>query len=103
MRKVGCQVRVTKRKVRSVIDPANVDRVFGALFTTKPRGMGMGLSICQSIIESHKGRIWVAAGSLRGTTLHFEVPTKAAGETKAGRPWSRPPNPSAATATNRRL
>ena len=65
------------------IDVANVDRVFSALFTTKAAGMGMGLSICRSIIESHEGRIWATAGSARGTTFHFELPTKAAGKTKA--------------------
>ena len=65
------------------IEPANVDRLFSALFTTKARGMGMGLSICHSIIESHGGRIWVTAGSVRGATFHFELPTKAAGKTKA--------------------
>jgi len=64
------------------IDPANADHVFGALFTTKERGMGMGLSICKSVIENHNGRIWVTAGSMRGTTFHFELPTKAAGEMK---------------------
>jgi signal transduction histidine kinase len=64
------------------IDPANVDHVFGALFTTKERGMGMGLSICKSVIENHNGRIWVTTGSMRGTTFHFELPTKAAGHTK---------------------
>jgi len=58
------------------IDPANVDKVFNALFTTKGQGMGMGLSICHSIIESHHCRIWVTAGSVRGTTFHFELPTK---------------------------
>ena len=65
------------------IDVANVDRVFSALFTTKAAGMGMGLSICRSIIESHEGRIWATAGSARGATFHFELPTKAAGKTKA--------------------
>jgi signal transduction histidine kinase len=59
------------------IDPAYVDRVFGSLFTTKERGMGMGLSICKSIIENHNGRIWVSAGGVRGTTFHFELPTNA--------------------------
>jgi K+-sensing histidine kinase KdpD len=43
----------------------------------------MGLSVCHSIIESHKGQMWVAAGSVRGTIFHFELPTKAAGKTKA--------------------
>jgi signal transduction histidine kinase len=64
------------------IDPANVERVFGALFTTKERGMGMGLSICKSIMENHHGRIWVSAGSVRGTTFHFELPMKVAGKAK---------------------
>ena len=62
----------------------NVERVFGALFTTKERGMGMGLSICKSIIENHNGRIWVSAGSMRGTTFHFELPATAADETNVG-------------------
>jgi signal transduction histidine kinase len=65
------------------IDPSNLNQVFSPLFTTKERGMGMGLSICQSIIENHNGRIWVSAGSVRGTTFHCELPTKAAGKTKA--------------------
>jgi C4-dicarboxylate-specific signal transduction histidine kinase len=65
------------------IDPVNLEQVFSALFTTKVRGMGMGLSICQSIIASHEGQIWATAGSVRGATFHFEVPIKAAGKAKA--------------------
>jgi len=57
------------------IDPSSVDRIFKPLFTTKARGMGMGLSICHSIIESHNGRIWVSAGASRGTIFHVELPT----------------------------
>ena len=41
------------------------------------RGMGMGLSICKSIIESHYGRIWLTAGSSRGSVFQFELPTGA--------------------------
>jgi signal transduction histidine kinase len=53
---------------------ADVDRVFAPMFTTKSRGMGMGLSICRSIIESHGGRIWVSAAHPRGAIFHLELP-----------------------------
>ena len=56
------------------VDPSHVDRIFKALFTTKPRGMGMGLAICRSIIESHNGRIWASAGLRGGSIFQFELP-----------------------------
>ena len=59
------------------IDPVHLNQIFKPLFTTKDHGMGMGLSICHSIIEGHDGRIWVTAGNTGGTTFHFELPTKA--------------------------
>jgi len=59
----------------SGISPSDHERIFEPIFTTKPRGMGMGLSICRSIIEGHKGRIWVTAGNEGGTTFHFVLPT----------------------------
>jgi signal transduction histidine kinase len=59
------------------IDPANLDRIFETLFTTKSSGMGMGLSICRSIIEGHKGRIWASAAAEKGTVMQFELPTTA--------------------------
>ena len=54
----------------------DVDRLFNAFFTTKPHGMGMGLSICRSIVQAHGGRIWVSpnAGGAAGTTFQFTVP-----------------------------
>jgi signal transduction histidine kinase len=58
---------------------ADVDRVFAPMFTTKSRGMGMGLSICRSITESHGGRIWVSAAHPRGAIFHFELPAGAEG------------------------
>jgi signal transduction histidine kinase len=58
------------------IDPANLDRVFSAMFTTKEHGMGMGLSICHSIIESHAGRIWVSPAGAGGSNFQFELPVK---------------------------
>jgi signal transduction histidine kinase len=58
------------------IDPANLNRIFSPLFSTKERGMGMGLSICHSIIEGHNGRIWVSPGATRGSIFQFELPMK---------------------------
>jgi signal transduction histidine kinase len=58
------------------IDADKVDRLFDTFFTTKPNGMGMGLSICRSIIESHKGRLGVSGGAQCGSVFRFELPTK---------------------------
>ncbi len=49
-------------------------RIFNPLFTTKAGGMGMGLSICRSIIENHGGRIWVEAVTGPGAIFQFELP-----------------------------
>jgi signal transduction histidine kinase len=54
------------------------------MFTTKARGMGMGLSICKSIIESHHGQIWVSAGAPKGSVFHFELPLHRSDERKSG-------------------
>jgi signal transduction histidine kinase len=56
------------------IDPKIVDRIFNPLFTTKPNGMGLGLSICRSIIEAHDGRLWVSAGAQGGSVFQFVLP-----------------------------
>jgi PAS domain S-box-containing protein len=56
------------------IDPANVVRLFDAFFTTKGHGMGVGLSISRSIIESHEGRIWATANEGPGFTFSFWIP-----------------------------
>jgi signal transduction histidine kinase len=53
----------------------DVDRIFNPLFTTKSDGMGMGLSICRSIIEAHDGRLWAAPNSPRGTVFQFTLHT----------------------------
>jgi signal transduction histidine kinase len=52
-----------------------LDRIFEPLFTTKSHGMGMGLAICKSIVESHGGRIWALPHQPHGTTFQFTVPT----------------------------
>jgi PAS domain S-box-containing protein len=59
-------------------DPRNIDHVFDTFFTTKPNGMGMGLSICRSIIEAHRGRLWASLDpAVQGATFRFSLPAAA--------------------------
>ncbi len=57
------------------LDPAIADRVFAPFFRTKADGMGMGLSICRSIIETHGGRLWASPCQPYGSSFRFTVPT----------------------------
>ena len=51
-----------------------LDRVFDGFYTTKPQGLGVGLEVCRSIMESHRGAIWAEANPDRGATFHFTLP-----------------------------
>jgi PAS domain S-box-containing protein len=59
------------------ISAENADRLFNAFFTTKSSGMGMGLSICRSIMEAHGGRLWATANVPHGATFQFALPVNA--------------------------
>jgi len=56
------------------VDPANLERIFDAFFSTKADGLGMGLSICRAIIQAHGGRLSATRGAARGTILQFALP-----------------------------
>jgi signal transduction histidine kinase len=65
---------VAVKDTGSGIDPATADRIFESFFTTKPNGMGMGLSICRSIIEAHGGRFWASPNRPHGAVFQFTLP-----------------------------
>ena len=70
----GDGVRVIVQDVGTGFDPASKSNLFEAFYTTKPHGMGIGLSICRSIIERHRGRIWAEANDGPGATFLFSIP-----------------------------
>jgi signal transduction histidine kinase len=51
------------------VDPANLERIFDAYFTTKADGLGMGLSICRVIVEEHGGRLWASEKRATGCSV----------------------------------
>ena len=72
-------VRIAVRDWGPGLNPESADRLFDAFYTTKPDGMGMGLSICRSIIEAHGGRVWATTNVPRGAVVQFTLPQQ--GET----------------------
>jgi PAS domain S-box-containing protein len=70
----GRSVLIAVKDTGTGLDPAVADRMFQPFFTTKPDGLGMGLSICRSIIEAHHGRVWVSQRAPHGADIRFTVP-----------------------------
>jgi signal transduction histidine kinase len=67
-------VLVSLRDSGPGLDPPSLERLFDAFYTTKSSGLGMGLSICRSIIEGQGGRIWAGRNEPRGAVFHFTLP-----------------------------
>jgi len=65
---------VAVRDVGIGLDPQQAEQIFNSFYTTKPKGMGLGLSISRSIVEAHGGRLWAAPNTGYGTTLQFTLP-----------------------------
>jgi PAS domain S-box-containing protein len=61
------------------VNPADFERIFNAFYSTKPGGLGVGLSICRAIVETHGGRLWVTSDSLRSTVFQFTLPVDRTG------------------------
>jgi len=58
------------------LDPTIAERIFDPFFTTKAGGVGMGLSICRSIIDGHGGQLWASPAPSYGALLQFKLPTE---------------------------
>jgi signal transduction histidine kinase len=67
------QIEVSIHDTGPGLPPGKADQIFGAFFTTKQQGSGMGLAISKSIFESHGGRIWANGSGGRGATFHFTL------------------------------
>ena len=67
-------VRIVVRDSGPGLNPGSLDRLFQAFYTTKPRGMGMGLAISRSIVEAHGGRLWATANVPQGAVFQFTLP-----------------------------
>jgi two-component system, LuxR family, sensor kinase FixL len=67
-------IQVAVQDCGSGLNEDELARIFEPFYSTKPNGMGMGLSICQSILEIHGGRLWAANNQDRGATFYFSLP-----------------------------
>jgi signal transduction histidine kinase len=71
-------VRVGVRDTGPGLSRETLQRLFEPFYTTKPNGMGMGLSICRSIIEAHGGQLWATGHASQGAVFRFTIPLRPA-------------------------
>ena len=69
-------IQVGVQDYGSGIESAKLERIFEPFYTTKPEGLGMGLSICRSLIEAHNGRLWAVSNPDGGATFSFTLPVE---------------------------
>src|SRR6185295_17684468 len=73
------EVEIEVQDVGPGVSPEDVEKLFEPYFTTKPAGMGLGLSISRSSIEAHGGRLWANPNGERGMTFRFTLPRATGG------------------------
>ena len=69
-------VMIAVKDSGSGFDPNDLGKFFTHFYTTKPEGMGLGLAICQSIIEAHGGRLWATPNVPKGAVFQFTIPNQ---------------------------
>jgi signal transduction histidine kinase len=72
----GDRARLSVKDAGVGLDPQSMDKLFEAFYTTKNDGMGIGLSVCRSIIEKHRGLIWATQNDGPGATFSFSIPCR---------------------------
>ena len=80
----SAEVLVTGRDSGPGPDLQRLNRLFDAFYTTKPQGLGMGLTISRSIVEAHGGRLWANANAPRGAVFQFTLPVRIEDITQTG-------------------
>lgn len=70
----GQRVRLSVRDAGAGFEPQAAEKLFESFYTTKSEGMGIGLSVSKSIIESHNGRLWAELNDGPGATFSFSIP-----------------------------
>jgi signal transduction histidine kinase len=79
MNEEGGRVRLSVRDAGVGFDPSTANKLFEAFYSTKGDGMGVGLSVSRSIIDSHLGRLWAALNDGPGATFSFSIPCRIEG------------------------